>query len=285
MPELPEVETIRRGLQQYLPGRRVEAVRVREPRLRWPVDEDALHTWALGRHVREVDRRAKYLLIHLQGGGSLVLHLGMSGRLLMVPRATELEKHDHVIFGFDDGRELRFRDPRRFGMVDAVPTETLATYVRFRDLGVEPLTGLPGAEALHERMRRSHKPIKNVLMDAQVLVGVGNIYANEALFYAGLHPTTPARDLSAADWRGLLEALRRVLEDAIEAGGTTVNDFMDSNGEIGYFQLSLAVYGRAGEPCPRCGTAIERLVLAGRSSFFCPQCQVLPQAVAPAADR
>jgi len=273
MPELPEVETIRRALSRTLPGRVITAVDVRNPRLRWPVDEGKLRKSVVGNEVLAIARRAKYLIVDLQHGCSLILHLGMSGQLLLLTEPRPMHKHDHVVFHFDDGAELRFRDPRRFGMVDAVAQEALATYRRFVHLGAEPLAPETTPKLLWQLAQRSKRPIKNLLMDASFIVGVGNIYANEALFYAGVHPETPSSAVTLAGWQELHAALTRVLNDALASGGTTLNDFVNSNGETGYFQRSLAVYGREGEPCPVCGESIRRIVQVGRSTFFCPSCQ------------
>ncbi len=275
MPELPEVETIRRALNQHLPGQRIERVRVRDSRLRSPVDEKKLKRLVVGQPIHAINRRAKYLLIHLANDSDLIIHLGMSGRLLLLREALPFEKHDHVIFYFDNQTELRFRDPRRFGLVDAVKSSELDHDPRFVNLGVEPLDSKTRARALFERANRLKKPIKNLLMDASFIVGVGNIYANEAMFHAGIHPFTPANHLKSADWQRLLGEVKRVLKKAIQKGGTTLNDFVNSDGEMGYFQLSLAVYDRAGERCPKCKTKIERVVQVGRSTFFCPRCQKL----------
>lgn len=274
MPELPEVETIRRALKKTLPGRKIIKILIRDPRLRWPVDETRLQQLVLGQTVVNVGRRAKYLLINFAQESTLVLHLGMSGRLLLLTESHQFEKHDHVIFYLDDNTELRFRDTRRFGMVDAIPPGGMETYPRFINLGVEPLAPETRPEALYEKSRNSKRPIKNLLMDGNFMVGVGNIYANEALFYAGLHPKKASNELSKKDWGKLFRSIQKVLKDAIEKGGTTLNDFVDSNGEVGYFQLSLAVYGRGGEKCRRCKSVIERYVQVGRSTYLCPHCQV-----------
>lgn len=273
MPELPEVETICCALQQNIPGLKVQDIRVRDARLRWPVDEIRLRQLVLGQTVTGVHRRAKYLLIGFEQESTLILHLGMSGRLLLLSDSQPFHKHDHVIFYFDDARQLRFRDPRRFGMVDAIPPGAASTHPRLAHLGVEPLsTGLSGND-LFSRAQRLQRPIKNLLMDAGFIVGVGNIYANEALFHAGIDPRTPANEITLADWQNLLARVQEVLRDAISKGGTTLNDFVNSNGETGYFQLVLAVYGREGQPCVRCGSTVERIVMVGRSTFFCPACQ------------
>ncbi|MFQ5771787.1 MAG: bifunctional DNA-formamidopyrimidine glycosylase/DNA-(apurinic or apyrimidinic site) lyase [bacterium] len=273
MPELPEVETIKRVLTGHLPGRCIERVLVRDSRLRWPVDESKLQRLVVGHQIHGIDRRAKYLLFHLSNENTLILHLGMSGRLLMIRDLEPWHKHDHVIFYFDDQTELRFRDPRRFGLVDAVSKGALKTYPRFIKLGFEPLAPGVSSEKLFAKVRNLKRPIKNLLMDANFIVGIGNIYANEALFQAGIHPATPSNQISQSDWQKLLHEIQDVLKRAIKHGGTTLNDFVNSNGEIGYFQLSLSVYGKEGENCPRCQTKIERFVQVGRSTYFCPGCQ------------
>ncbi len=273
MPELPEVETICRGLAKNLPGRRIESIEVRQSRLRWPVDARKLAALAVGQKVVNVRRRAKYLLIGLANETTLIMHLGMSGRLLLFSARREPEKHDHVLFYFSDGAELCFHDPRRFGMVDiALPTE-LETYPRFRNLGIEPLEESIDPQRVYEKVASSRRAIKAVLMDATLIVGVGNIYANEALFFAGIHPACPVNKLSPDKWDTLFACVRDVLRKAVAMGGTTLNDFLDSEGSPGYFQQTLAVYGRENQPCPRCGHPVERIVQTGRSSFFCPVCQ------------
>ncbi|NIR47138.1 bifunctional DNA-formamidopyrimidine glycosylase/DNA-(apurinic or apyrimidinic site) lyase [candidate division KSB1 bacterium] len=274
MPELPEVETIRRALSKHVLGKRFQRVLVRDRRLRWPVDELKLRQGIIGQEITRIDRRAKYLLIRLKDDRTLIIHLGMSGKLLLLANSTPFEKHDHVIFYFDDGTELRFRDTRRFGMVDMIHENEMAAYPRFVNLGYEPLARKTTAEVLFERAKSLKKPIKNLLMDANFIVGVGNIYANEALFYAGIHPQKPAYQLGKGDWQRLLHELRGVLRRAIRKGGTTLTDFVDSNGDTGYFQLSLAVYGKTGETCPRCQSIIEKFVQVGRSTYVCPGCQV-----------
>ena len=278
MPELPEVETVRRGLERLLPGRRIVSVDVRERRLRFPVDVDALERHVVGRRVTELTRRAKYLLVHLDddaGGESsrLVIHLGMSGRLL-APRADEpCAPHTHVVFGLDDRRQLRFSDHRRFGLVDAIAASDVATDRRFVHLGVEPLSDECDAAYLFERSRGVRKPVKNFLMDAQQVVGVGNIYACESLHVAGVHPTRAAGRISRERWAKITDAVKGVLSDAIRQGGTTLSDFQNAEGDAGYFQMSLRAYGREGERCARCGDAIRRRVMAGRSTFYCAGCQ------------
>lgn len=273
MPELPEVETVRRGLQAALINKKITAVKVRETRLRVPVSPGRLRRWIAGQRVVEVTRRAKYLLCRMQNEAHLIIHLGMSGRVLWCPAARRLDKHDHLRFILDDGKELRFRDPRRFGLVEAVAPGKLAGCAHLQHLGLEPLSPQFQPELLHQQTRGLARPIKNYLMDANKIVGVGNIYANEALFRAGIRPQRPTGKLKLEDWRRLAAAVRATLELAIANGGTTLSDFYNSNGEMGYFQQHLKVYSRAGEACLTCGATIKRMVQVGRSSFFCPRCQ------------
>jgi formamidopyrimidine-DNA glycosylase len=272
MPELPEIETIRRSLARSIVGRRVEGVTVHDTRLRVPVSQRVLRRELVGRTVSGVDRRSKYLLVEC-GDPQLVLHLGMSGRLLRQPAEAPRLPHTHVRFALDDGTELRFVDPRRFGLVFVVARAALDSHPRFADLGPEPLSAGFTAAVLAERAGTARRPIKNVLMDAAIVVGVGNIYACEALHRAAIHPGTIARRIRGPRWERLHTALQEVLRDAVEARGTTLQDFRDSDGMYGGFQFKLAVYGRSGENCGRCGRVVRRIVQAGRSTFYCPGCQ------------
>ncbi|MCZ6794843.1 MAG: bifunctional DNA-formamidopyrimidine glycosylase/DNA-(apurinic or apyrimidinic site) lyase [Planctomycetota bacterium] len=273
MPELPEVETLRRSLLTRLVGRRIEEVEVRERRLRYRVDVRRLRRDVRGRRVEDVRRRAKYLLIHLEGDRRLVIHLGMSGRLLVEPAGDALADHVHVVFLLDDGMELRFRDHRRFGLVDSLKGCEVSRDRRFARLGPEPLSDDCDGAYFHERSRGSRKPVKNFLMDSHQVVGVGNIYASEALFLAAVNPRRAAGRVGRATWDRVAGAVKEVLRAAIRQGGTTLNDFQNAAGEEGTFQVSLRVYGREGEPCSRCGRPIRRTVLAGRSTFHCTRCQ------------
>ncbi len=273
MPELPEVETVCRSLAKQLSRRTLLAVDVRQPRLRQWVDEDQLRERIGGQKIVRLSRRAKYLLAHCSNRSVLILHLGMTGQLLVLPATVPLDKHDHVTFTLDNGKQLRFRDPRRFGCVAAATEDELPTHRLLARLGVEPLAEECTAEYLFERSRRSKKPVKNFLMDQQVIVGVGNIYASEALFLAGVHPLRAAGRISLPRWRKLTVAVKEILQAAIQQGGTTVSDFRDSDGSRGYFQVELRVYGRAGAACMTCAAPIQRKVLAGRSTFYCPTCQ------------
>ena len=273
MPELPEVETIRRGLERVLIGQNICRIKVRETRFRQPVNVAKLRKLVSGQPIAALHRRAKYLLCELENRAHLVIHLGMSGRLLYCKKALPVQKHDHIQFIFNNGHELRFCDPRRFGMVDAVPPGGLSDYIHFRSLGPEPLSPEFSAVYLAARAKKLSRPIKNFLMDGAVVVGVGNIYASESLFRAGIHPKKPSSKLSSLEWGKLVRAIRATLKLAIARGGTTFNDFHNSDGEMGYFQQELMVYDRNGEPCRACNSKIRRIVQAGRSSFYCPRCQ------------
>jgi formamidopyrimidine-DNA glycosylase len=273
MPELPEVETVRRSLELALPERSFVDLEVRQPRLRFRVDEERLHGLVLQRRVIKLTRRAKYIIVHFAGGSCLILHLGMTGQLLLLPALEPLDKHDHVIFTLDSGQQLRFRDPRRFGAIAAVEEDALHQHALLRHLGVEPLSPEFTPDYLFRRSRNSKKPVKNFIMDQQVLVGVGNIYASEALFLAGISPLRAAGRISLKRWQRLQAAIQQVLQEALELGGTTIDDFRNSDGSSGYFQQKLRVYGRKGEACVNCQSLIRAEVLGGRSTFYCPKCQ------------
>jgi formamidopyrimidine-DNA glycosylase len=268
MPELPEVEVTRRGLEPRLVGRRIGAVAVREARLRWRVP--ATVRALAGRKVRAVKRRGKYLLIDC-GDGHLILHLGMSGSLRLVAPGTAPGRHDHVDVAIGE-RLLRLRDPRRFGAVlwTAAPLEE---HPLLRHLGVEPLSRALDAKHLHALARTSRVAIKTFLMDGRRVVGVGNIYASESLFLAAIDPRTPARRVSLERCRRLVPAIKATLRAAIRAGGSTLRDFVGSDGAEGYFQRRAWVYDREGKPCRRCGTRIKRLVQGQRATYYCPACQ------------
>ena len=273
MPELPEVEVLRRSLERPLAGDRFEAVRVHFPTLREPLRETRLRRLE-GRTVTGLRRRAKYLLIDASGGTTLVLHLGMSGRLTLVDRATPLGDHEHLGFELASGRRLRFRDPRRFGLAFVAPTDGLGRDRHFRHLGLEPLSAGFGGDRLADLARGRTAPVKSFLMDARVVVGVGNIYASEALYRAGIHPRRSVARIARPRFERLAAAVREVLGEAIEQGGTTLNDFADGEGNSGYFQVSLDVYDREGEACPAgCGADIRRFNLSNRGTYYCPRCQ------------
>lgn len=273
MPELPEVEVLRRSLEPHLTGDCIERIEVRNGALREPVDPAALARHARGREVAALRRRGKYLLVDLAGGRTVVVHLGMSGRLTLVPAGTPPELHEHVAFHLRSGRRLRLRDPRRFGVVFALRTAEVPTDPHFARLGMEPLdAGFSGSSLSRAAAGRSG-PVKPFLMDASVVAGIGNIYATETLFRAGVHPVRSVARISLRRWDRIAGEAVAVLSQAIAEGGTTLNDFADGQGRSGYFQVSLGVYDRDGEPCPICRGAIRRIVQAGRSTFYCPRCQ------------
>lgn len=269
MPELPEVETVCRGLTPRLLGRAFVGAVVREPRLRWPVTPDLAERLA-GRHALSLGRRGKYLALGLEDGG-LILHLGMSGSLRLIRSDTPLEKHDHLDLLLEGGDALRLRDPRRFGAV--LWCADPGRHPLIVSLGVEPLTEAFDGDHLHALCRGRSVAIKHLIMDAHQVVGVGNIYANEALFRAGIDPRLPAGRLSRPRCARLVREIKATLTEAIEVGGSTLRDFVDSQGNHGWFQQSYFVYGRVGEPCRVCGKAIRQMTQAQRSSFLCTGCQ------------
>jgi formamidopyrimidine-DNA glycosylase len=270
MPELPEVETTRRGLAPLLAGRRIVAVRVRERRLRWPLPR-GFEAALVGRHIRAVGRRGKYLLIGTDAG-TLLVHLGMSGNLRVVAADTPPLAHDHVDIVLDSGRCVRFNDPRRFGSMQLVRGEPLL-HPLLRGLAPEPLSRGFDAGYLWDRTRGRRVAIKQLLMNSTIVVGVGNIYASEALFRARLSPRRAAGRLTRAEAARLVTAVKRVLAAAIRAGGTTLRDYVDTDGSPGYFRQKLYVYERDGAPCRVCGTPIRRAVQGQRATYWCPSCQ------------
>lgn len=269
MPELPEVETTRRGIEPHVKGERVERLVVRQPKLRWPVPE-YLGDLLPGRDVQSVERRGKYLLLRFDCG-TLLVHLGMSGSLRIVESERLPEKHDHVDLCLCSGQALRLTDPRRFGAVLwQAPDEE---HELLSHLGPEPLTPEFNAEYLLQKAKGRKSPIKTFVMDSKVVVGVGNIYANEALFAAGIHPRRHAGQISAARMSKLVAEIKRVLAAAIEQGGTTLKDFVGGDGKPGYFKQQLNVYGRGGEACVRCDKPLKEIRLGQRSTVYCSHCQ------------
>ncbi len=270
MPELPEVETTRRGLEPHLVGHRFIDITVSQPRLRWPVPKD-LEKKVSSHEIQAVRRRGKYLLIDLDNG-TLILHLGMSGSLRLSVGRNQKNPHDHVIFTLDNGSRLIFRDPRRFGAVlwTQSPPES---HPLLSKLGPEPLSDGFNGDYLYRKSRNRKQNIKAFLMDQHIVVGVGNIYANEALFCAGIRPTRAAGRISQKRYQRLSQCIKEVLLHAIGQGGSTLRDFVNEQGEPGYFQLTLSVYGREGLPCPRCATPIKRITLGQRATYYCPRCQ------------
>jgi formamidopyrimidine-DNA glycosylase len=270
MPELPEVETSLRGIAPHLNGRRIERLVVREHRLRWPIPADT-NARVAGQRIQTLRRRAKYLLLELEHG-CLMVHLGMSGSLRVLPAATAPALHDHVDLVLEDAHCLRFRDPRRFGMLQWAPNPVEA-HPLLRDLGPEPLGPAFSGDYLYRLSRGRRAPIKSFIMDSHVVVGVGNIYANEALHLAQIHPNRAAGRIGPARYDRLADAIKAVLLDAIAQGGTSLRDYVQEDGHPGYFAQSLRVYGRQDLPCPSCGQPIRQRRIGQRSSFYCAACQ------------
>jgi formamidopyrimidine-DNA glycosylase len=288
MPELPEVETVRMGLAPALEGRRFTHVETRRGGLRMPFPRD-FAARVTGKRVKTLRRRAKYLLAELDGGETLVIHLGMSGRMAVyaagksrkigafvydaAPDGAGTGKHDHVVFETDAPARIVFTDPRRFGLMTLVPSETLENDRLFDGLGVEPLSNHFHADFLAAALKGKKTPIKSALLDQRIIAGIGNIYACEALFRARISPRRLAGKVRAAEIPVLTDAIKAVLTEAIAAGGSTLRDHRTPDGNLGYFQHRFRVYDREGEPCPDCKGTIKRIVQAGRSTFYCPKCQ------------
>lgn len=269
MPELPEVETTRRGIAPHIEGKRLTQWVVRDYRLRWPIEPQ----WpdvVSGQMVHRVTRRSKYLVLHLDHG-QILAHLGMSGQFRIVPTGAALEKHDHCDWLMEDGTLVRYRDPRRFGAM--LYTPDWLTHPLIIKLGPEPLSAEFDGEYLHTQLRNRRGPIKTALMDAALVVGVGNIYANEALFESGIHPTRACHRISRARCNVLAGNIKTVLARAIDQGGTTLRDYVSATGQPGYFRIELKVYGRKNQPCVTCTAPLKEIRLAGRSTVYCAQCQ------------
>ena len=268
MPELPEVETTCRGIAPHIVGRTVREAIVREPRLRWPVPAK-LNLLMSGARFLSVSRRAKYCLLATERG-TLMVHLGMSGSLRIMPADTPPLFHDHIDVVLDDGRCLRYHDPRRFGSFHWLESQQ---HPLLDHLGPEPLSDTFNGAYLYERSRGRRIPVKQFIMDGKVVVGVGNIYANEALYLTGIRPDRPAGGISRKRYRSLAEHVKEVLQKAIEAGGTTLRDFVREDGTAGYFRHELLAYGRGGQPCFACGRKMKEVVLGQRATVFCTRCQ------------
>ena len=272
MPELPEVEVVRQGLAPLLGNRLVTGFSSSNKKLRQPVPRSAFNLLVKGIRVRAVGRRAKYLLIHMENRAVVVFHLGMTGRLGLFPRAAPRLKHDHIRLQLDNDMELRFNDSRRFGSVQVISPGTEVGDL-FARIGPEPFAEDFSAKYLFAKAKNRHQPVKNFLMDSRVVAGIGNIYASEILFRAGIRPAKPAGKLIRRQWKNIITCCRDVLQEAINAGGTTIADYVNASGKAGYFQLKLMVYGRDNEDCRKCGTSITRVVQAGRATYFCKKCQ------------
>lgn len=270
MPELPEVETTVNGIRPYLQGKIIGRINVRERKLRWPVNS-RLDELLRGKKVTNVSRRGKYILVHI-GDGGLIIHLGMSGsmRVLLEPQLPG--KHDHFDIINNAGEIVRFRDPRKFGCL-LFSKKCLYDHERIQSLGVEPLTEKFNDELLYHCSRSRSIPVKTLIMDGRIVVGVGNIYASEALYNSGIHPSRICSKISIARYRYLVASIKHILQQAIKKGGTTLQDFVGVDGSPGYFEQRLAVYGREGESCLQCRSKIKRKLISQRSTFYCPKCQ------------
>ncbi len=275
MPELPEVEVICRGLRPHLPGRIITTIHDSGKTLRHPVPHGAMNELLRGRTIRAVGRRAKYLLIETEDEALLIIHLGMTGNLGIFPCATPVKVHDHVRWQLDNGLELRFNDTRRFGAVWLLTPEQARRRETgfFARTGPEPFSSLCTPARFMALAQRRKQPVKSFLMDGRMVAGIGNIYANEALLAAGIHPSREVCSLQEHDWQRLIPLIRRILTQAIACGGSTISDFINASGGQGYFQMNFKVYGRKDQPCHQCGSPIEKIQISGRASYFCPNCQ------------
>lgn len=273
MPELPEVETVMQGLKPVMEGQRIARVKVRRTDLRFAVP-DALTQTIAKQRVKALSRRAKYILITLENGAVMLSHLGMSGKWLATPTwPKKHEKHDHIILEMEDGTALTYNDPRRFGMLLLSDEENINAHPLLANLGPEPLSQAFTAKYLKEKLRTKKAAIKPTIMQQEVVVGVGNIYASEALFLAGINPAKPANTLTLKQCETLITCIQKTLKAAIKSGGSTLRDFVRSSGDSGYFQHNFKVYDRANEPCTSCQKPISHAVQAQRSTYWCPKCQ------------
>jgi len=282
MPELPEVETVRRGLAPVMEGQVIAHAAVNRPDLRWPFPPNMAQRLT-GQRVLQLRRRSKYILADLDSGETLLVHLGMSGRMMIsgdplgqfVHNHPAPEKHDHVVLDMENGARITFNDPRRFGAMDLLPTAGQEQHKLLAGIGPEPLGNAFGPEVLRAAFTGRTAPVKSVLLDQHVVAGLGNIYVCETLYRAGIHPARQAGKVAAGRVAGLVPIIREVLEQAIQAGGSSLKDFRRADGELGYFQHNFDVYGREGDDCrsPGCTAKIRRIVQSGRSTFYCPSCQ------------
>ena len=275
MPELPEVETIRRGLSKAMTGQLINEVIVRRTDLRRPIPDGFVET-VRGKKILTIDRRAKYLLMRLENDVVVLIHLGMSGRMV-IELGTDPQipnrKHEHIVFVLENNNIIRFSDPRRFGLIEISHAKDLSSHQLLKDIGPEPLSTEFNSLMLANRLQGRKTPIKSVLLDQGVVAGLGNIYVCEGLFIAGLSPMRSANTITLKQANILVKKTKELLLDAIESGGSTLKDHVSATGEMGYFQHKFKVYGRAGHPCPICEEPIRRIVQAGRSTFFCSECQ------------
>lgn len=272
MPELPEVETVRRTLETLIIGKRIKQVSVNLPRIVRNLTVEEFQRRLVGSEISQIDRRGKFLKIVVRPW-TLISHLRMEGKYRLVPSEESVDKHTHVIFHFTDGTELRYLDVRQFGTMDLVPTGEEEKHPPLVRLGIEPLSNAFTQEWLKQHLHKRRAKMKSLLLNQSFIVGLGNIYVDEVLFQANIHPERMASTLTSGEVDRLYHSIRKVLADAIEAGGSSVRSYRNGKGEMGYFQQKLQVYGRKGQPCSRCGNPIERMVIAGRGTHFCSYCQ------------
>ena len=275
MPELPEVEVVKNGLAPHITNRIITAVRSSGKQLRNPVPDADMRNTLPGCTIISLKRRAKYLILGFNTGALLVIHLGMTGKLGLFPHKSNRLRHDHVALLLDNGMELRLNDVRRFGSIHLVPPEKADTLEQtvIKNTGPEPFDPAFNVDYLLKKAAGKTKPVKNFIMDNNVVAGIGNIYANESLFAAGIKPASPTGSISRKKWNTFITETRKVLEWAIECGGSTISDFLDASGQPGYFQINFKVYGKKDQPCTVCSTPIERTVIGGRASYYCCRCQ------------
>lgn len=281
MPELPEVETVCRGIAAHIKNSSIKSIKVFNPKLRIPIPKDLAKN-LVNTKVKQIKRKAKYILIYLDNQRILVIHLGMSGRLQIIGDKQERifyhqeskhKKHDHLLVEFSNGTIMVYNDTRKFGLVTMVEAHKLKSHKLFKSLGAEPLSKDFNDEEFYQLIKTRNKSIKSVIMDASIIVGVGNIYASESLFRAGIKPTRLANSLTKQEASKLQKAIVATLEQAIDSGGSTLKDYAQANGASGYFQHKFLVYGKAGKPCKRCSGVISKIIQNGRSSFYCESCQ------------
>lgn len=270
MPELPEVETTVNGIKPWIENKSIKHINIYNPSLRWKIPEDLPKKY-LSEKIVSVTRRAKYILLNLESQSTIIIHLGMSGSLVISTQDKALAKHDHFEMIMDDNTILRYNDPRRFGCV--LDTKDIEKHKLIKHLGPEPLTEDFNGKLLKTKAKNKIQAVKNFIMDGKVVVGVGNIYASEALFLAGINPNNSAKKVSLAKYNVLAKVIKKVLSKAIQAGGTTLNDFVNAEGKPGYFAQQLNVYGRSGEPCVNCDKFITKKTIGQRSTFYCTSCQ------------
>lgn len=275
MPELPEVEVICQGLLPHLINRTITHVRCSGKQLRYPLLCDEIRSELCGQTITGISRRAKYLILKTSNEATLIIHLGMTGNMGIFATESTLKKHDHICWRLDNNQELRFNDTRRFGAIHLLPAQSARKLEKqfFASIGPEPFSRSCSVSYLSGKAAKRKLAIKKFIMDSHILVGIGNIYANESLFRAGIHPERPASTLSPKEWKSLLRIIRKTLKHAIECGGSTISDFVDASGKGGYFQMNFLIYGKSGEACSQCGKTILKESIGGRASFFCPICQ------------